>query len=438
MKTYFGTDGIRGIPNIDLSKELIHQVCQAVEDVISPGSVAVIGDTRSSRELIFNWVCEGFSSDIEVFDYGVLPSGSIPFILKEKNHDLGFIISASHNPSEYNGLKIIDRLGSKLSDDIEFSLEESIENNPLKKKDGAVVQRSNEGEELYLKNLLNLSKDIQPDQFKLSIDCANGAVTNTAHNLFDELSINYQAFNTGSDGSDINKDCGATTPSSLVNSMDSGNIGLTFDGDADRLILVDEEGSIANGDVILVLLAKYFNQNSLLEGNTVVTTVMANVGLKKALDSMGINSIITPVGDKYVAEAMKEYGSSLGGEQSGHIILSKFLPVGDGLLTAIFILRALSFFDEKLSVLRKDLITEYPQKLVNYDLTQKLEEDVVNKVSDEMKIIQEEHIPDGRIFVRASGTEPLLRVLIEASSIEKIDGVSVLIEETITKYLDIQ
>ena len=276
----------------------------------------------------------------------------------------------------------------------------------MKKKDGAVVQRSNEGEELYLKNLLNLSKDIQPEQFKLSIDCANGAVTNTARNLFDELSINYQAFNTGSDGSDINKDCGATTPSSLVNSMDSGNIGLTFDGDADRLILVDEEGSIANGDVMLVLLAKYFNQNSMLEGNTVVTTVMANVGLKKALDSMGINSIITPVGDKYVAEAMKEYGSFLGGEQSGHIILSKFLPVGDGLLTAIFILRALSFFDEKLSVLRKDLITEYPQKLVNYELTQKLEEDVINQVSYEMKIIQEEHIPDGRIFVRASGTEP--------------------------------
>ena len=216
------------------------------------------------------------------------------------------------------------------------------------------------------------------------------------------------------------------------------NIGLTFDGDADRLILVDEEGTIANGDIILALLAKYFHQNNMLKGNIVVTTVMANVGLKKALDSMGLTTVVTPVGDKYVAEAMIEQGSSLGGEQSGHIILSEFLPVGDGLLTAIFILSALSFFDESLSVLRKELITEYPQKLVNYSLSNQLEEAMLNQLNDEMKIIENENIPDGRIFVRASGTEPLLRVLIEADSLEKIDAASILIEETITKYLDIQ
>ena len=438
MKTFFGTDGIRGVPNQDLSRELVHKVCQAVESILTPKSIAVIGDTRESRNLIFSWISEGFSSKVCVIDYGVLPSGSLPYILKEKKHDLGFIISASHNPSEYNGLKIIDNLGSKLSDNIEFSLEESIRRNPLETKDGAVVQISNEGEDLYLKNLLTLSKNIKPDKFKVSIDCANGAVTNVARKLFDQLSMKYQAFNTGSDGTDINKDCGATNPSFLVDNIDSGNIGLTFDGDADRLILVDEEGTIANGDIILALLAKYFHQNNMLKGNTVVTTVMANVGLKKALDSMGITTVVTPVGDKYVAEAMNEQGSSLGGEQSGHIILSEFLPVGDGLLTAIFILSALSFFDESLSVLRKELITEYPQKLVNYSLSNQLEEALLNQLNDEMKIIENENIPDGRIFVRASGTEPLLRVLIEADSLEKIDAASILIEETITKYLDIQ
>ena len=438
MKRYFGTDGIRGVPNKDLSKELIYQVCQAVEDLLNPSSIAVIGDTRSSRRLIFDWISQGFSSSIEVFDYGVLPSGSMPFILNEKNHDLGFIISASHNPSEYNGIKIIDKSGSKLSDNIELSLEETIRSNSLEKKDGAVVQTSKEGEDLYLENLLTLSQNINPDLFKVFMDCANGAVTNVAKKLFDQLSINYQAFNTGSDGSDINKDCGATNPSFLVNNIDPGNIALTFDGDADRLILVDEEGLIANGDVILALLAKYFHQNNMLKGNTVVTTVMANVGLKKALDSMGIATVVTPVGDKYVAEAMNEQGSSLGGEQSGHIILSEFLPVGDGLLTAIFVLSALSFFDESLSVLRKELITEYPQKLVNYTLSNQLEEDVLNQLNDEMKIIENENIPDGRIFVRASGTEPLLRVLIEADSLDKIDTALILIEETITKYLDIQ
>ena len=437
MKKYFGTDGIRGIPNQDLSRELVHKVCQAVENILSPQSIAVIGDTRASRNSIFKWISEGFSSKVCVIDYGVLPSGSLPYILKEKNHDLGFIISASHNPSEYNGLKIIDNLGSKLSDETESSLEDSIIRNPLDQQDGAKVEKSSEGERIYLNNLVRIAKGIKPDQFQISIDCANGAVTNSAKKLFKELSIEHEIFNTDSDGLAINKDCGSTNPASLISSMATGNIGLTFDGDADRLIMIDEEGSIANGDVMLVLLAKYFKQQGMLDGNMVVTTVMANVGLKKSLEEMDIISITTPVGDKYVAEAMLKNSASLGGEQSGHIILSRFLPVGDGLLTAIFVLKALTFFNKKLSSLRKELITEYPQKLINFALSENLDSRLFDKLDEEIKEIETRHLSEGRIFVRASGTEPLLRVLIESDSVENIENISVLVEETISKYLNI-
>ena len=334
-------------------------------------------------------------------------------------------------------MKIIDDLGSKLSDETERSLEESMISSPLEQKDGAEVEKSSEGERIYLNNLIEIAKGIKPDQFQISIDCANGAVTNPAKKLFKELSIEYEIFNTDYDGFAINKDCGATNPASLINSMTIGNMGLTFDGDADRLIMIDEEGFIANGDVMLALLAKYFKQQDMLDGNTVVTTVMANVGLKKSLEEMDITSITTPVGDKYVAEAMSKHSASLGGEQSGHIIFSRFLPVGDGLLTAIFVLKALTFFNKKLSTIRKELITEYPQKLINFTLLQNLDPNSFDKLEEEIKKIEKRHLSEGRIFVRASGTEPLLRVLVESDSVENIENILVLIEETIAKYLNI-
>ena len=438
MKTYFGTDGVRGIPEKDLSKELVHKICKAVEDQLEPSSIAVIGDTRSTRGMIFQWISEGFSSKTTVVDYGVLPSGSMAYILSEKKHDLGFIISASHNPSEYNGIKIIDKSGSKLSDESEALLEERINNVEPDFSQEAKVESSSEGIDLYIENLLSCSEGIDSTKFNLSIDCANGAVTESAKKLFDTLSINYEIFNTDSDGLKINKECGATSPLLLKKSMTDGYIGLTFDGDADRLIMIDEDGSIANGDVMIALLAKYLNQIEKLNGSTVVTTVMANVGLQKALDDMNITSVVTPVGDKYVAEAMQEHKASLGGEQSGHIILSDYLPVGDGLLTGIFMLKALSFFGLKLSELRKELITEYPQKLINFHLDASLDADKLDMLIQELKSIEEAYISEGRIFVRASGTEPLLRVLIEANNNEEIEEVLHLIEETTTKYLNIK
>jgi len=436
LKTFFGTDGVRGIPTKDLTKDLVSKISKAVEDVLAPSSIAVIGDTRNTRQLILEWISSGFSSDITIVDYGTLPSGAIAYILNQNDHDLGFIISASHNPSEYNGIKIVDKSGSKLSDETEKILEENINQNNFSKREGAKIEENKTGEDIYISSLQAVSEGINPKLFNLSIDCANGAVTKPLINLFEKLGIKYEIFNTSEDGFDINENCGATDLTYLKRSMKAGNIGLAYDGDADRLIVIDEEGSIANGDVLIALLADYFKQNSLLENNTVVVTVMANMGLLNSLEKLDIKSIVTPVGDKYVAQEMKHSLSSLGGEQSGHLIFSNYLPVGDGLLTTVFVLRALTFFDKPLCEIRKELIIEFPQQLKNFKLNKELSEEDLEKISFLIKEIENEHLPEGRIFVRTSGTEPLLRVLIETVDKETIDNTMQIVEETLTNFLN--
>jgi phosphoglucosamine mutase len=436
LKTFFGTDGVRGIPTKDLTKDLVSKISKAVEDVLAPSSIAVIGDTRNTRQLILEWISSGFSSDITIVDYGTLPSGAIAYILNQNDHDLGFIISASHNPSEYNGIKIVDKSGSKLSDETEKIIEENINQNNFSKREGAKIEENKTGEDIYISSLQSVSEGINPKLFNLSIDCANGAVTKPLINLFEKLGIKYEIFNTSEDGFDINENCGATDLTYLKRSMKTGNIGLAYDGDADRLIVIDEEGSIANGDVLIALLADYFKQNSLLENNTVVITVMANMGLLNSLEKLDIKSIVTPVGDKYVAQEMKHSLSSLGGEQSGHLIFSNYLPVGDGLLTTVFVLRALTFFDKPLCEIRKELIIELPQQLKNFKLNKELSEEDLEKISFLIKEIENEHLPEGRIFVRTSGTEPLLRVLIETIDKETIDNTMQIVEETLTNFLN--
>ena len=436
MKTFFGTDGVRGIPTKDLTKDLVSKISKAVEDVLAPSSIAVIGDTRNTRQLILEWISSGFSSDITIVDYGTLPSGAIAYILNQNDHDLGFIISASHNPSEYNGIKIVDKTGSKLSDETEKIIEENINQNNFSTREGAKIEENKTGEDIYISSLQSVSEGINPKLFNLSIDCANGAVTKPLINLFEKLGIKYEIFNTSEDGFDINENCGATDLTYLKRSMKTGNIGLAYDGDADRLIVIDEEGSIANGDVLIALLADYFKQNSLLENNTVVITVMANMGLLNSLEKLDIKSIVTPVGDKYVAQEMKHSLSSLGGEQSGHLIFSNYLPVGDGLLTTVFVLRALTFFDKPLCEIRKELIIELPQQLKNFKLNKELSEEDLEKISFLIKEIENEHLPEGRIFVRTSGTEPLLRVLIETIDKETIDNTMQIVEETLTNFLN--
>ena len=412
MKKYFGTDGIRGIPNENLTKEIVSNVACSVEEILKPTSVAVILDTRNSSVEILDWICEGFSENIEVINYGVLPSGSMPVLLNHFGHNLGIVISASHNPSEYNGIKLIDENGSKLQDEIELAIESNIENISLPNTHTS-FKESQEGFKVYFE-FLNQLFDFDLTSFDLVVDSANGSAYKIIEELLDVNDFEFNIIANNPDGKNINLDSGATNIDNLINKLKNGQLGAAFDGDADRLIMVDESGTTCNGDVLILLIAKYLSSTNQLKNDVVVSTVMSNFGFKNSIEKNNFKNIETAVGDKYVAEAMVEHNASIGGEQSGHIIISDKLPVGDGLLTLIYSLKALSFFKTTLLQFREDNIEEYPQKLVNLELNDMPNIQQIKELETIAKLLAEEKELDGRYLIRNSGTEPMLRVLVEA------------------------
>ena len=434
MKKYFGTDGIRGVPNETLTQELISSICASVETIISPQNIAIISDTRSSSDEIMNWISLGFSENINIYNHGILPSGSMPIILKKFDYDLGIIISASHNPANYNGIKLIQKNGSKLDDDIEVQIENQLDSLELPSQGSKIINLS-DGHDEYLQ-YLNEITDINFENFKIIIDAANGAAFGVIEKFLESANAKYRIINNSPNGHNINDNCGATSPENLQNEIKPREIGASFDGDADRLIMIDEEGNIVNGDLILTLLAKYFAELNKLENNIVVSTVMSNYGFKQAMEKFEFDLIETPVGDKYVAEAMNKYNASLGGEQSGHIIISDLLPVGDGLITLIMVLKALEHFGITLCDFKKENLYEYPQKLTNIELTNKLNDEeieYINQIALDMSINKD---LDGRYLIRNSGTEPLLRVLVEAKNGEAMEDFSNELLTKINKYLN--
>ena len=434
MKKYFGTDGIRGVPNETLTQELISSICASVETIISPQNIAIISDTRSSSDEILNWISLGFSENINIYNHGILPSGSMPIILKKFDYDLGIIISASHNPANYNGIKLIQKNGSKLDDDIEVQIENQLDSLELPSQGSKIINLS-DGHDEYLQ-YLNEITDINFENFKIIIDAANGAAFDVIEKFLESANAKYRIINNSPNGQNINDNCGATSPENLQNEIKPREIGASFDGDADRLIMIDEEGNIVNGDLILTLLAKYFAELNKLENNIVVSTVMSNYGFKQAMEKFEFDLIETPVGDKYVAEAMNKYNASLGGEQSGHIIISDLLPVGDGLVTLIMVLKALEHFGITLCDFKKENLFEYPQKLTNIELTNKLNDEeieYINQIALDMSINKD---LDGRYLIRNSGTEPLLRVLVEAKNGEAMEDFSNELLTKINKYLN--
>tara|TARA_B100001250_G_scaffold372458_1_gene357932 strand:- start:69 stop:1376 length:1308 start_codon:yes stop_codon:yes gene_type:complete len=412
LKKYFGTDGIRGIPNENLTKEIVSNVACSVEEILKPTSVAVILDTRNSSVEILDWICEGFSENIEVINYGVLPSGSMPVLLNHFGHNLGIVISASHNPSEYNGIKLIDENGSKLQDEIELAIESNIENISLPNTHTS-FKESQEGFKVYFE-FLNQLFDFDLTSFDLVVDSANGSAYKIIEELLDVNDFEFNIIANNPDGKNINLDSGATNIDNLINKLKNGQLGAAFDGDADRLIMVDESGTTCNGDVLILLIAKYLSSTNQLKNDVVVSTVMSNFGFKNSIEKNNFKNIETAVGDKYVAEAMVEHNASIGGEQSGHIIISDKLPVGDGLLTLIYSLKALSFFKTTLVQFREDNIEEYPQKLVNLELNDMPNIQQIKELETIAKLLAEEKELDGRYLIRNSGTEPMLRVLVEA------------------------
>ena len=422
MKKYFGTDGIRGIPNKNLTKEIVSNVACSVENILQPTSVAVILDTRESSLEILDWICEGFSENIEVINYGILPSGSMPVLLDQFGHNLGIIISASHNPSEYNGIKLIDENGSKLQDEIEIEIEANFTNISLPTAHTS-YKDSEEGFKIYFE-FLNQILDFDLTNFDLLIDSANGSAYKIIEELLNDNNSKFKMIANTPNGENINLNSGATHTENLIKNLKKEEIGVAFDGDADRLIMVDEKGITCNGDVLILLIAKYLSSTNQLNNDIVVSTVMSNFGFKIAMEKNNFKNIETAVGDKYVAEAMLENKASIGGEQSGHIIISDKLPVGDGLLTLIYALKALSFFKTTLSQFREDNIKEYPQKLTNIELNNMPDINQLKELDKIAKILSEEENLDGRYLIRNSGTEPLLRVLVEASEEEFVDKFS--------------
>ena len=433
MKKYFGTDGIRGIPNKNLTNEIVSNVTCSVEDILKPTSVAVILDTRHSSLEILDWICEGFSENIEVINYGILPSGSMPVLLETFGHNLGIIISASHNPSEYNGIKLINENGSKLQDEIEIEIEANIENISLPSAH-TTYKESEEGFKVYFE-FLNQILDFDLTNFDLLIDSANGSAYKIVDELLKDNDSKFKMIANEPNGENINLDSGATHTENLIKNLKKGEIGAAFDGDADRLIMVDENGITCNGDILILLIAKYLSSTNQLNNDVVVSTVMSNFGFKTAMEKNNFKNIETAVGDKYVAEAMLESNASIGGEQSGHIIISDKLPVGDGLLTLIYSLKALSFFKTTLSQFREDNIKEYPQKLINIELNSMPDIKQLEKLDNIGRKLSEEENLDGRYLIRNSGTEPLLRVLVEASEEESVEKFSENLVNKIKNFL---
>ena len=422
MKQYFGTDGIRGIPNKTLNEELVSKIFSSVEIELSPASVAVILDTRSSSLELLGWICKGLSENVEVVNYGVLPSGSMPILLEKFGHNLGVIISASHNPSEYNGIKLINDVGSKLSDDMELNIENNLQTISLPEKI-SISKSSTKGYDAYLEYLESLI-DFDLSSFNILFDTANGSSYKIIEDLFQSKKSKFKIIANTPDGQNINSNCGATHLDNLVSLLGKNQLGAAFDGDADRLILVDETGIPCNGDVIILLIAKYLEAINKLNNNIVVSTVMSNFGFKKAVEKNNYHNVETSVGDKYVAAAMSEQNASLGGEQSGHIIISDELPVGDGLVSFIYSLKALAFFNTTLSEFRESNIIEYPQKLINLELDLLPSDEQVKELNEIANNLYNEIGLDGRFLIRKSGTEPILRVLVEAESEEELANFS--------------
>ena len=434
MKKYFGTDGIRGIPGESLKEEIVTKIFSSVEKILAPKSVAIILDTRESCEMITEWIVKGFSEEVSITNYGILPSGSMPILLETFNEDLGIIISASHNPSEYNGIKLIDKNGSKLDDDLEIQIESELEKVSLP-KNNAKIKNSTKGYDIYLQYLKNVN-DFKFDKFDLIIDAANGSAFKIIEDLLSAKNAQFNIISNNPDGKNINDNCGATFPENLQKNISNGQVGVSFDGDADRLIMVDENQQVVNGDLLLTILSKYLSEKGNLNGDFVVSTVMSNYGFKLAMNDFGFKLIETPVGDKYVAEAMKKNNAKLGGEQSGHIILGDFLPVGDALLTCLLVLEALDYFDVSIADFRKKYLMEYPQKLTNIELSKSLNDEeleFINQIALEMSIKLD---LDGRYLIRNSGTEPLLRVLVEARSQESMENFSEELLSKINNYLN--
>lgn len=425
----FGTDGVRGIANVDLTAELAVDLAIAAAHVL--GEIgefaghrpkAIVGqDSRASGDFLESAIVAGLTSaGVDVYRVGVLPTPAIAYLVKESNADLGVMISASHNPMPDNGIKFFAKGGDKLADIVEAQIESRLGepwDRPVGLNVGRIVQDES-AKERYIKYLLSTITE-NLNGLKVVVDCANGAASYVAPDVYEKAGAKVTAISATPTGWNINENCGSTHLDDLIAQVKAtgADIGIAHDGDADRCILIAANGEVIDGDYILNILANDWLSLGKLAKNTVVGTVMSNLGFIKSMESIGVGIEKTAVGDRYVLECMLENSYNLGGEQSGHVIMRDFSNTGDGLLTALQVMQIMVKTHKTLINLSSNM-QKYPQVLINVKDVEK-DKLTANQVIQEAIINAEKELAGiGRVLIRASGTESLVRVMVEANELQ--------------------
>lgn len=443
MGKYFGTDGFRGEANCNLTVDHAFKIGRYIGNYYTTekhrAQVVIGKDTRRSSYMFEYALCAGLTaSGADAHLLHVTTTPSVSFITKSDDFDCGIMITASHNSFQDNGIKLINSQGEKMEESMLEGLEAYLDSNEqlpyaYKENIGFTVDYA-AGRNRYIGHLISIATRSYK-KYRIGLDCANGSSWQMAKSIFDALGADTYVIGNIPDGLNVNVDCGSTHIENLVKLVKENHLdcGFAFDGDADRCIAVDDKGNIVNGDHIMYICAKYMHDKGTLGDSKVVTTIMSNMGLYKALDELGIGYEKTKVGDKYVAENMRENGHLIGGEQSGHIIFGQLADTGDGILTAIKVMEAMTETKQPLSVLAAPMVM-YPQVLKNVVVTDKDETLNCQEVQDAVKKVEADLGDDGRVVLRKSGTEPLLRVMVEATTHElceeKVDEIIGVMEKT--------
>ena len=443
MGRLFGTDGARGIAGSELTADLAMKIGASSAYVLGENKkikVIVGMDTRYSGDMLACAVNAGLlSMGADVIFVGVVPTPAVSFLVTHLNADMGVMISASHNPAKYNGIKLFNNKGYKLAYEIEENIEHYILDEEL--PECTNIGRYERDENLknrYINFLYSLANDY--NGLKVVVDCANGSASATAPTLFEKLNVNAEIIFDNPDGVNINDNCGSTHLDALISKVKEvqADLGIAYDGDADRCLFVTNDGDVIDGDYVLAICGKYLKEKGKLNNNAIVGTVMSNLGLRKFCESENINFVATKVGDRYVLEEMLDKDYVMGGEQSGHVIFKEYANTGDGELTSLMVLNILSERQCKLSELAS-VMDKYPQVLVNVNVTREGkalfgEDDEINVL---IKKYEDELNGDGRILIRASGTENLIRVMIEGKNTEEISRMANDIADLINKKFGI-
>ena len=430
MRKYFGTDGIRGIAGESLTADLSFKVGKALGKLLTEKKEhpkVVIGrDTRISCDMIEQALTAGLTSTgVNVMTVGTIPTPAVAYLTKTIETDSGIMISASHNPYQDNGIKIFGPDGFKLTDEEELEIESLIDNSEqIKSASFEKIGKVYSGNELTQKYIQHIKQSISGDlsNIKIALDCANGATTGVAPFIFGDLEADIETIGCQPNGININDNVGSTKIETISKFVKENNVdvGFAFDGDGDRVLAVDAKGHVVDGDKIMFILAKHLKEQGELKDNMVVSTVMSNIGFYKAIEENGLQSVKTAVGDRYVVEEMRKNDYSLGGEQSGHIVMMNYATTGDGILTAVKLADIIKTSGKSLEELASE-VNIYPQKLVNIKVVDKKTAMEDSEILAECEKVEKELEGNGRILLRASGTENLIRVMVEASSNELTD-----------------